>query len=111
MLVDDASTHDWLKGPLEQHISLLPKVRPALSTRRSSPLLQVRIVRLPRRSGLVVARLKGIEEAKGEVFVVLDSHIEVQPVWLEPLVCKFAAVYARSHWRSCSVLRRTARSL
>ena len=75
VLVDDASTHEWLKGPLDQHVSLLPKVK---------------IVRLPRRSGLVVARLRGIEEATAEVFVVLDSHIEVQPQWLEPLLYRIA---------------------
>jgi polypeptide N-acetylgalactosaminyltransferase len=43
-------------------------------------------VRLPQRSGLVIARLKGIAEATAETFTVLDSHIEVQPGWLEPLM-------------------------
>ena len=71
ILIDDGSTHDWLKEKLQQHVDLLPKTR---------------LVRLPQRSGLVIARLKGIEEATGEVFVVLDSHIECQEGWLEPLV-------------------------
>jgi len=65
------STHDWLQEPLEEYIKLLPKVR---------------LFRLPTRSGLVIARLTGIHKATAETFVVLDSHIECQPQWLEPLM-------------------------
>jgi polypeptide N-acetylgalactosaminyltransferase len=71
ILVDDGSTHIWLKNELDKHVSLLPKTK---------------LIRLKERSGLVVARLKGIEAATGEVFVVLDSHIEVQEGWLEPML-------------------------
>lgn len=38
--------------------------------------------------GIVGARMKGIQEAKGDVFVILDSHVEVVHGWLEPLVKK-----------------------
>lgn len=36
--------------------------------------------------GIVGARLLGIENAKADIFVMLDSHIEVQHQWIEPLV-------------------------
>ncbi len=42
VLVDDGSTHEWLKDQLQQHVSLLPKTR---------------LVRLPKRSGLVISEL------------------------------------------------------
>lgn len=71
ILIDDGSTHEWLGKQLEDYIQLLPKVK---------------LFRLPKRSGLVIARLTGIHKAKSEAFVVLDSHIEVQPQWLEPLL-------------------------
>lgn len=38
--------------------------------------------------GIVGARLLGIQNAAAEIFVILDSHIEVQPQWLEPLVSR-----------------------
>jgi polypeptide N-acetylgalactosaminyltransferase len=63
ILVDDFSSKSWLREPLEHHIKFLPKVR---------------LVRLPKRSGLVHARLRGIAESTTETFVILDSHIEVR---------------------------------
>uniref|UniRef100_A0A0G4IFU8 Glycosyltransferase 2-like domain-containing protein n=1 Tax=Chromera velia CCMP2878 TaxID=1169474 RepID=A0A0G4IFU8_9ALVE len=79
ILVDDGSDIDWIKsvekggtGELEKYIREgLPKTR---------------LLRLPERRGLVAARLMGIENAKAETFVILDSHIEVQPGWAEPLM-------------------------
>eukprot|EP00045_Choanoeca_perplexa_P010796 m.111844 g.111844 ORF g.111844 m.111844 type:complete len:699 (-) comp15399_c0_seq1:176-2272(-) len=71
VLVDDGSTKPWLQQALADYVRLLPKVR---------------LVRQPERSGLVKARLRGIKEARAETFIVLDSHIEVQPGWLEPLL-------------------------
>lgn len=71
ILVDDHSDHEWLGAPLEEYIKLLPKVR---------------LIRMPVRGGLVKARLKGAEEARAETFTVLDSHIEVEPGWLEPIM-------------------------
>ena len=52
--------------------------------------LPFRLVRQPERSGLVKARLRGIKEARAETFIVLDSHIEVQPGWLEPMLGNLA---------------------
>eukprot|EP00040_Diaphanoeca_grandis_P030364 m.179399 g.179399 ORF g.179399 m.179399 type:complete len:638 (+) comp31973_c0_seq1:195-2108(+) len=71
ILIDDGSSLEHLKEPLERYIAKLPKVR---------------LVRQPSRKGLVQARLKGAEIATAETFTVLDSHIEVQPGWLPPLM-------------------------
>ena len=70
-MIDDGSDRAHLMQELEDHIKLLPKVR---------------LHRQPKRMGLVKARLKGAELATAETFTVLDSHIEVQPGWLEPLM-------------------------
>ena len=60
-----------LGQPLEDYIKLLPKVK---------------LLRQPERLGLVKARLRGAEACQAETFTVLDSHIEVQTGWLEPLM-------------------------
>eukprot|EP00039_Didymoeca_costata_P004072 m.71181 g.71181 ORF g.71181 m.71181 type:complete len:603 (+) comp12221_c0_seq1:404-2212(+) len=71
LLIDDGSDHEDLQATLEQYVKLLPKVT---------------LHRQPERMGLVKARLKGAELARGVTFTVLDSHIEVQEGWLEPLM-------------------------
>ncbi|XP_015234034.1 PREDICTED: polypeptide N-acetylgalactosaminyltransferase 5 [Cyprinodon variegatus] len=71
ILVDDASTKDYLKEQLDKYMSQFPKVR---------------IVRLKERQGLIRARLAGAAVAKGEVLTFLDSHIECNVGWLEPLL-------------------------
>eukprot|EP00051_Salpingoeca_urceolata_P002878 m.53458 g.53458 ORF g.53458 m.53458 type:complete len:792 (+) comp12384_c0_seq2:101-2476(+) len=75
ILVDDGSVKPWLGAELEEQINYLPKVR---------------LLRMETRSGLVKARLRGAEAAKGQTFTVLDSHIEVQPGWLEPLMFRIS---------------------
>lgn len=72
LLVDDFSTKEFLKWELE------------LLLNASFP--KVRVLRLPRRLGLVHARLAGAAEAKGDVLVFLDSHCEVGVNWLPPLL-------------------------
>ena len=52
---------DHLKRPLDKYFRNHPKVK---------------IVRAPKRGGLIKARLLGFAVAKGEVVVFLDSHIE-----------------------------------
>lgn len=71
ILVDDHSNNtNLLPGAeLYTYIKLLPKVK---------------VLRLPERRGLVAARLAGAMSARAPVLVVLDSHVEVNPVWLEP---------------------------
>uniref|UniRef100_A0A671YY93 Polypeptide N-acetylgalactosaminyltransferase 5 n=1 Tax=Sparus aurata TaxID=8175 RepID=A0A671YY93_SPAAU len=71
ILVDDFSTKDNLKEPLDKYMSQFPKVR---------------IVRLKERQGLIRARLAGAAVAKGEVLTFLDSHVECNVGWLEPLL-------------------------
>uniref|UniRef100_A0A3Q3VR40 Glycosyltransferase 2-like domain-containing protein n=1 Tax=Mola mola TaxID=94237 RepID=A0A3Q3VR40_MOLML len=71
ILVDDFSTKDYLKEPLDKYMSQFPKVR---------------IIRLKERQGLIRARLAGAAAAKGEVLTFLDSHIECNVGWLEPLL-------------------------
>lgn len=71
ILVDDFSTKDNLKGPLDKYMSQFPKVR---------------IIRLKERQGLIRARLAGAAVAKGDVLTFLDSHIECNVGWLEPLL-------------------------
>ncbi|KAM3175533.1 hypothetical protein ACTXT7_008313 [Hymenolepis weldensis] len=61
ILVDDASTMDHLKKPLEVYMNFLQKVK---------------IIRAEERQGLIRARMLGAKAATGKVLVFLDSHIE-----------------------------------
>ncbi|VDL97080.1 unnamed protein product [Schistocephalus solidus] len=75
ILVDDASTMDHLKRPLERYMNRLGKVK---------------IVRAASRQGLIRARMLGAKAAVGSVLVFLDSHIECTEGWLEPLLDRIA---------------------
>lgn len=79
IIVDDGSDEDapWLAvgGQFEQHIAYLPKVK---------------LARLVGRNGLMRARNVGIALAKGDTITVLDSHIEVNEGWLQPLMGRIA---------------------
>ena len=71
ILVDDGSDAPHLQEPLDRAVKALPKVR---------------LIRLGQRSGLVKARLAGARAATSRTVTILDSHIEVQHGWLEPLM-------------------------
>ncbi|OXB71904.1 UNVERIFIED_CONTAM: hypothetical protein H355_004783 [Colinus virginianus] len=62
---------------LKEYLELLPE--------------KVKLLRNKERKGIVGARMRGIRAAKAPVFVILDSHIEVQPQWMEPLLLRIAA--------------------
>jgi polypeptide N-acetylgalactosaminyltransferase len=72
ILVDDASERDFLGKPLEEYVTKFP--------------VPVHIVRMGQRSGLIRARLRGAEIAKGKVITFLDAHCECTEGWLEPLL-------------------------
>ncbi|KAF5899670.1 polypeptide N-acetylgalactosaminyltransferase 5, partial [Clarias magur] len=86
ILVDDSSTKDYLKDKLDAYMSQFPKVR---------------IIRLKERHGLIRARLAGAAEAKGDVLTFLDSHIECNVGWLEPLLDR---VYLDRRKVACPVI-------
>ncbi|KAJ6660850.1 hypothetical protein lerEdw1_017476 [Lerista edwardsae] len=71
ILVDDFSTKAYLKDPLDKYMAQFPKVR---------------VLHLKERHGLIRARLAGAEIAKGDVLTFLDSHVECNIGWLEPLL-------------------------
>ncbi|KAJ8282388.1 hypothetical protein COCON_G00049070 [Conger conger] len=86
ILVDDFSSKDYLKDSLDVYMSQFPKVR---------------IVRLKERQGLIRARLAGAAVATGEVLTFLDSHIECNVGWLEPLLDR---VYMDRRKVACPVI-------
>eukprot|EP00062_Callorhinchus_milii_P005735 gi/632946106/ref/XP_007888393.1/ PREDICTED: polypeptide N-acetylgalactosaminyltransferase 5 [Callorhinchus milii] len=71
ILVDDFSTKEYLKENLDVYMSQFPKVR---------------IIHLKTRHGLIQARLAGADVATGDVLTFLDSHVECNVGWLEPLL-------------------------
>ncbi|KAK3759426.1 hypothetical protein RRG08_009099 [Elysia crispata] len=71
ILVDDLSSHEDLKEPLDKYFNDFPKVQ---------------IVRATKRQGLTRARLLGYFVSTAPILVFLDSHIECFPNWAEPLL-------------------------
>ena len=71
ILVDDASTFDFLGELLEYFVSETPKTK---------------LVRHKTRQGLVRTRMSGAKVATGDVLIFMDGHIEVETQWLEPLL-------------------------
>nr|CAD7447824.1 unnamed protein product [Timema bartmani] len=72
ILVDDASTKDHCKKPLDDYVA--------------QHLAKVKVIHLPERSGLIRARLAGARRATAQVLIFLDSHTEANVNWLPPLL-------------------------
>ncbi|XP_064188644.1 polypeptide N-acetylgalactosaminyltransferase 11 isoform X2 [Anguilla rostrata] len=73
ILVDDNSELADLKEELDAYVRLnLPG--------------KVKLVRNQKREGLIRGRVIGASHATGEVLVFLDSHCEVNELWLQPLL-------------------------
>ncbi|XP_056418656.1 polypeptide N-acetylgalactosaminyltransferase 6 [Hyla sarda] len=75
IMVDDASTDEYLKEELDNYVKSLQIVK---------------VVRQPERKGLITARLLGASVATGEVLTFLDAHCECFHGWLEPLLSRIA---------------------
>ncbi|MBN3322583.1 GLT17 acetylgalactosaminyltransferase, partial [Atractosteus spatula] len=82
ILVDDNSEDEQLKGPLEEYVN---KRYPGL----------VKIVRNPKREGLIRARIEGWKVATGEVTGFFDAHVEFTPAWAEPVLSRIKENYKR----------------
>ncbi|XP_071812877.1 polypeptide N-acetylgalactosaminyltransferase 1-like [Apostichopus japonicus] len=76
ILIDDASDQEHLGQKLKDYVAKLP--------------VPVITDKLPERSGLIRARMRGAELAKGNVLTFLDSHCECTEGWLEPLLARIA---------------------
>jgi len=73
LLVDDANDVD-IASNLTEHFE------------RQSLTDKVRVLRAPERLGLIRARIFGARRATGDAIVFLDSHVEANAEWLEPLL-------------------------
>ncbi|XP_058128947.1 polypeptide N-acetylgalactosaminyltransferase 35A [Anopheles ziemanni] len=75
ILVDDYSDIDGLDSNLEQALLALNSDK-------------VRLLRNKDREGLMRSRVYGARNATGDVLIFLDSHIEVNVDWIEPLLAR-----------------------
>ncbi|XP_053679211.1 putative polypeptide N-acetylgalactosaminyltransferase 9 [Anopheles nili] len=71
LLVDDYSSAAYLKTRLDDYFKHQPKVR---------------IIRAPKRLGLIVAKIFGAKSSTAGVITFLDAHVECTVGWLEPLL-------------------------
>ncbi|XP_054767979.2 polypeptide N-acetylgalactosaminyltransferase 11-like [Lytechinus pictus] len=78
ILVDDFSELTHLKAELDQYMA-----------ENFNGL--VRVVHNEKREGLIRARTIGARHATGDVLMFLDSHCEVNELWLEPLLERIKA--------------------
>ena len=67
-------------------IDILPNVTQHISDHNLEYV--VKVVTPPERCGLIRARMFGSRQATGDVLVFLDSHVEPNVAWLEPLLTR-----------------------
>lgn len=65
---------EFLGKPLEEYVATLP--------------IPTRVLRLPKRQGIIAARLLGANQATGKILTFLDAHCETTIGWLEPLLSR-----------------------
>eukprot|EP00040_Diaphanoeca_grandis_P031620 m.189549 g.189549 ORF g.189549 m.189549 type:complete len:665 (-) comp32377_c2_seq2:273-2267(-) len=80
ILVDDCSDAEWLGGPN------VPRVREYVSNHFATNEIKFKIISAPKRLGLIRARLLGATNAVGPVLTFLDSHVEANLAWSEPIL-------------------------
>lgn len=74
ILVDDSSDLEDLKTDLSKELDELGSSH------------KIKVLRNENREGLIRSRVYGARKATGDVLVFLDSHIEVNQGWIEPLL-------------------------
>lgn len=79
ILVDDHSSNDDLKEPLDLYMKSIEEEKPSVKLIR---------VRHEKQLGLAAARVSGWKAASADVVAILDAHIEVHEVWAEPLLTR-----------------------
>ena len=75
LLVFDYSDREYYQGQLDEYIKKYPKIR---------------LIRSHRRQGIIPTRIMGARNAVGPVVIQLDSHVEVLPGWIEPMLARIA---------------------
>ncbi|CAL8072161.1 unnamed protein product [Orchesella dallaii] len=75
IIVDDFSDSKF--GYMQHHLSTYLSAFP-----------KVKLFRTEHRLGVVKARLFGVEKSEADVIIFLDSHVEVNKEWLEPLIAQ-----------------------
>lgn len=76
VLVDDASEKEYLGNQLDAYVATLP--------------VHTFVVRTVNRTGLIRARLLGVERATSQTIVFMDAHCECNQGWLPPLLARIA---------------------
>jgi len=74
ILVNDNSTLDYLYDPLQRYVD------------ENFPKLDIKIINLNKRHGLMQARIIGAQAARSDYLFVMEPHCEMTYNWLPPLI-------------------------